>query len=264
MRDLLTDGRFHQRRAGQVQARTFRHQYRVAENRQIGSARHAVAHDGRVLRDARPPRGRRCCERSGRSRLRRERPRLASARRRPTSRRDRRAAGGSGAAIVWARRIFLIVIGKHAPALTVASLATTITRRPCDRADDRDDPRGDRAAPFLIHLVGGPQARARAIGEPGSSNISIRSRAVFRPLACWRSMASGPPPCLRTSLLREKLRGQGPEVLFRTAAGVSSEACHGNRVPSVMLASSARASFSASRGSVAAMIALTACWLNPL
>ena len=69
-------------------------------------------------------------------------------------------------------------------------------------------------------------------------------------------------------LLCETLRGQGPEVVFRTAAGrVLLEACHGNQVPSMIPARGRLLSghrLNEAAGSVAAMIALTACWLKPL
>ena len=38
--------------------------------------------------------------------------------------------------------------------------------------------------------------------EPGSSSASIRSRAVWRPLACWRSTAAALPACTASSMRR--------------------------------------------------------------
>ena len=64
----------------------------------------------------------------------------------------------------WARSIFLQVIGKKAPALTVASLAMTITVPALDRADAGDDAGRRGAAPVAVHAVGGPEAQLEEVG----------------------------------------------------------------------------------------------------
>ena len=51
--DDLPDGRFHQRRAGEIEAAAFGHQHLVAQHRQIRAAGDAVAHDGGELRNPR-------------------------------------------------------------------------------------------------------------------------------------------------------------------------------------------------------------------
>ena len=50
--NLLPDRRLHQRWTCQIQAASLGHQQRVAQHRQVSAARHAIAHDGRVLRNA--------------------------------------------------------------------------------------------------------------------------------------------------------------------------------------------------------------------
>ncbi len=87
-----------------------------------------------------------------------------------------------------------MVIGKQAPALTVASLATTITRRPWTEpiAVTTPAPGAPPHSSYIWKAAHSPSSRLRA---PGSSSVAIRSRAVFRPFACCRSIASGPPPC---------------------------------------------------------------------
>ena len=53
--DDLANGRFHERRAGQIQTASLCHQDFVAKDREISSAGHAVSHDGGKLRN--PGRG---------------------------------------------------------------------------------------------------------------------------------------------------------------------------------------------------------------
>ena len=48
--DLLADGGLHQRRTGEIKSAALGHEDLVAEHRQVGPARHAVAHDRGVLR----------------------------------------------------------------------------------------------------------------------------------------------------------------------------------------------------------------------
>ena len=61
-------------------------------------------------------------------------------------------------AMRWARSTFLTVIGKNAPAFTVASLAMIITRRPATSPMPVTTP-ADGAPPHSgVHVPGGPQA----------------------------------------------------------------------------------------------------------
>ena len=62
-------------------------------------------------------------------------------------------------AIAWARKTFFAVIGKKAPALTVASLAITMTNRPATEPQAGHHPRRGRATPLLIHAEGGKQTQ---------------------------------------------------------------------------------------------------------
>ena len=57
-------------------------------------------------------------------------------------------------AMFWARITFFEVIGKNAPALTVASLAMIITMRVSIRAIPVITPAAGRAAPFFVHAMG--------------------------------------------------------------------------------------------------------------
>ena len=64
----------------------------------------------------------------------------------------------------WARSTFLHVMGKKAPALTVASLAMTMTMPAGDEADAGDDAGRRSAAPVAVHIPGGPQAEFKEVG----------------------------------------------------------------------------------------------------
>ena len=87
---------------------------------------------------------------------------------------------------------FFEVIGKNAPAFTVASLAMIITMRVSIRASPVMTPAAG-APPHSSYM---PCAvyRPSSKNVPGSARSSMRSRAVNRPLACWFSMALAPPP----------------------------------------------------------------------
>ena len=193
MRDLLADRRLHQRGPGQVEAGALGHQHRVAEDRQIGAARDAVAHDRRELRD--PPR--------------REHGVVAEdpaevvdvgedlvLHRQEDARRidevDQRQAVLAGD-LLGAEDL----LDRHREAgarLDRGVVGDDHHATAVDRADRRDDPARRRPAPLLVHLVGGPQAQLERWASRGRAALAIRSRAVFRPLACCRSIASGPPP----------------------------------------------------------------------
>src|SRR6185437_3615732 len=96
--------------------------------------------------------------------------------------------------MVWQRSTFLAVMGKKAPALTVASLAMTMVQRPATRPRSQTTP----AATAPPHSSYMPQAAKMPISShsaPGSSRRAMRSRAVRRDFSCWRRMAAAPPPC---------------------------------------------------------------------
>ena len=89
--------------------------------------------------------------------------------------------------------IFLHVIGKNAPAFTVASLAITIASRPSTSAIVVTTPAAG-APPYSLyirHALNSPHSIERV---PLSANSAIRSRAVSRPFRCWRSTPDLPPP----------------------------------------------------------------------
>ena len=93
-------------------------------------------------------------------------------------------------AMFCARITFLAVIGKNAPAFTVASLAMIITRRPATRAEagHQSRPRARRPIPRTSRRRRrGPARRKRC---SGSISRAMRSRAVSRPFLCCDSMAA--------------------------------------------------------------------------
>ncbi len=64
-------------------------------------------------------------------------------------------------AMRWARSTFLLVIGKNAPAFTVASLAMTMTRRPATMPMPVTTP-ADGAPPqsrYMFHAAHRPSSR---------------------------------------------------------------------------------------------------------
>src|SRR6185437_308286 len=96
-------------------------------------------------------------------------------------------------AMAWQRSTFLAVMGKKAPALTVASLAMTMVQRPAIWPRPQTTP----AATAPPHSSYMPQAAKRPISSrsvPGSRRRAMRSRAVRRDFSCWRTMAAAPPP----------------------------------------------------------------------
>ena len=93
-----------------------------------------------------------------------------------------------------------MVSGKQAPALTVASLATTITRRPWTEPITVTHARGWRPAPLLVHLVGGPETKLehrRARVEQGCDPLAGRLSPLGVLARRWprarRPVATDPP-----------------------------------------------------------------------
>ena len=97
-------------------------------------------------------------------------------------------------ATICARIIFLHVIGKNAPAFTVASLAITMQGRPCTMPSTVTTPAAG-APPYSLYMPHALNNPNSICGAPASSNNSKRSRAVNRLFLCWRSTPEGPPPC---------------------------------------------------------------------
>ncbi len=85
----------------------------------------------------------------------------------------------------WARSTFLAVIGKNAPALTVASLAMIITRRPATVPMPVTTP-ADGAPPqsaYMLHAAHRPSSKKSddCVDEPGDAFAG--GEAVFIVLA---------------------------------------------------------------------------------
>src|SRR3981081_1445569 len=87
---------------------------------------------------------------------------------------------------------FLEVMGKNAPAFTVASLAMIITRRVPIRARPVITPAAGATphSSYMPWAANSPNSKKL----PSSTSRSIRSRPVLRPLLCWLSIALAPPP----------------------------------------------------------------------
>ena len=159
----LPDGRLHQRRPGQKKARAFRHQDVVAHHRQIRAARDAHPHDGRDLRNA--------------------------------HRAHHGVVAKHAAKIVRIRENIFLQRQKIARRIHQIDRRNVILDRDILRANDflrrhrekragfhrrvvgddhhqapgyapetRDDARGRRAAPFLVHLVCGVEAQLEKFG----------------------------------------------------------------------------------------------------
>ena len=86
-------------------------------------------------------------------------------------------------AIFCARITFFAVIGKNAPAFTVASLAIIMNRRPQTRASPVTVPARGRAAPFLVHFERREGRPVQKIAIPGSisfgDSFAGREPALF-------------------------------------------------------------------------------------
>src|SRR5437870_1056916 len=88
-------------------------------------------------------------------------------------------------------------MGKKAPALTVASLAMIMTRRR-DTVPMPVTTPAEGAPPqswYMFQAAHKPSSKKEVLA---SMSRSIRSRAVSRPLSCWRAAALAPPPSLMT------------------------------------------------------------------
>ena len=100
-------------------------------------------------------------------------------------------------AISWARRILVMVSGHHAPAFTVASLATTTAGRPSMRPIPVTTPAAGRLA--LVAVIGDQQANFEK-EAPGSSSAA---RCARGPSSSRRDAgvrcAPAPPPWRRRS-----------------------------------------------------------------
>ena len=95
-------------------------------------------------------------------------------------------------AIRWPAAPSWQVVGKNAPAFTVASLAMIMCRRPAMVPTPQITPAAG-AAPLGVHLPAGPQADFKK-PRVRVDQLAIRSRAVSRPFSCCRWMALRPPP----------------------------------------------------------------------
>ena len=96
-------------------------------------------------------------------------------------------------AMVCARSTFFAVIGKNAPAFTVASLATIMHRRPLTRPRPVTTP-APGAPPYSAYIPCAAHRPSSRNSVPSSSSRFSRSRTVRRPLACCASTAFSPPP----------------------------------------------------------------------
>ena len=96
-------------------------------------------------------------------------------------------------AISWARRFFFPVMGNHAPAFTVASLATAKQSLPWMRPSSTTTP-PEGHPPSSSYIPWPASAPISRRSHPGSNSLLSRSRAVHLPLACSLSMRTCPPP----------------------------------------------------------------------
>src|SRR6266849_1982070 len=96
-------------------------------------------------------------------------------------------------AIFCARITFFAVMGKNAPAFTVASLAMIMKMRPHTRARPVIVP-AEGAPPHSSYISQAAKIPSSKNCEPGSISLAMRSRAVRRPFLCCDSMAFAPPP----------------------------------------------------------------------
>ncbi len=127
--DVLSDRGLHQRGAGEIELAPFSHKKLVAENREVSAAGHAMTHHRRVLGNSHGREDRVVAENPAEIILIGKDFVLH---RQINSRRvnqvnERQIAAGRN---FLARRTFLTVAGKNAPAFTVASLATIMQGRP--------------------------------------------------------------------------------------------------------------------------------------
>src|SRR5208337_2803943 len=131
-------------------------------------------------------------------------------------------------AMFCARMTFFVVMGKKAPAFTVASFTMSMTMREWMRARPVMTPAAGAPphSSYILCAAWTPSSKK----EPGSARRLMRSRAVSRDFACWLSMALAPPPSrifsssLRTwatssasaRMLDSKRRELGSTFVWRT------------------------------------------------
>ena len=96
-------------------------------------------------------------------------------------------------AMFWARITFLAVMGKNAPAFTVASFTMSMTSRDCTRAKPVTTP-AEGAPPHSWYIPHAAKPPISKNSVPGSISSAMRSRAVRRPFLCCDSIALSPPP----------------------------------------------------------------------
>src|SRR5271157_2052289 len=89
---------------------------------------------------------------------------------------------------------FFAVIGKNAPAFTVASFTISMHKRPCTWASPVTTP-AEGAPPHSSYIRHATKLPSSKNSVPGSMSSAIRSRAVRRPFLCCAAMAFSPPPC---------------------------------------------------------------------
>ena len=186
---LLADGRLHQRRPGQEKPAAFGHQDVVAHHRQISAARHAHAHDGGDLRDA---------HRAHHGVVAEDAPKIVGVGENVFLQRQKDAGGihqiDRGNVIfdgdILRADHLLRGHGKESAGLHRGVVGDDHHQPPGDAPQAGDRSRGGRAAPFLVHLVGGVDAQLEEL-RAGSISLAMRSRAVRRPFLCCASMACG-------------------------------------------------------------------------
>src|SRR5712692_8954565 len=126
-------------------------------------------------------------------------------------------------AMFWARITFFAVMGKNAPAFTVASLAMIMKMRPHTRARPVIVP-AEGAPPHSSYISQASKIPSSKNCEPGSINLAMRSRAVSRPFLCCDSMAFAPPPnaicsssfliCVTRSIIRRVFFSNSGDFVF--------------------------------------------------
>ncbi len=122
-------------------------------------------------------------------------------------------------AMVCARSTFLAVMGKNAPAFTVASLAMIMHRRPQTRPSPVTTP-APGAPPYSLYIPYAAQRPNSNNSVPSSRSRLRRSLTVSRPLARWASAALGPPPRrMESSSVRSTAINSLSAVWFVTARG---------------------------------------------
>ena len=182
---LLPDGRLHQRRPGQKQSRPFGHQHRIRHHRKIRAPRNAHAHDRRDLRNSQRTHHRVVAEDAPEIIGIRKHILLQRQKNARTNRPDRAWGCGFPSAIVCARSTFFAVIGKNAPAFTVASLATIMHRRPLTLPSPVTTP-APGAPPYSAYIPCAAHSPSSINSVSSSSSRLSRSLTVSRPLRVLR------------------------------------------------------------------------------